>query len=103
MASTLLRLARLARHLGRRAARKKSSIVLAVGVIFFLIPLVLYFLLAYTLAGDPRLVPHAIRNARNVLLITAHPDDECLFFSPSILQVWGNSHVNRAILVLSSG
>ncbi|KKA25393.1 Glycan biosynthesis protein (PigL) [Rasamsonia emersonii CBS 393.64] len=65
MASIPLQLARLARHLGRRAARKKFSIALAVGVIFFLIPLVLYFLLAYTLAGDPRLVPHAIRNARN--------------------------------------
>ncbi|KAL1970285.1 hypothetical protein VTN77DRAFT_5445 [Rasamsonia byssochlamydoides] len=100
MASILLG---LARHLGRRASRKKSSIALALVVIFFLIPLVLYFLLAYTLAGDPRLVPHAIRNARNVLLITAHPDDECLFFSPSILHAWGNPHVNRAILVLSSG
>ncbi|KAN0077483.1 putative deacetylase LmbE-like domain containing protein [Elaphomyces granulatus] len=55
-------------------------------------------------AGDPRLLPLAIRNARSVLLVVAHPDDECLFFGPSILNVWAEDRsVGRALLVLSSG
>jgi len=33
----------------------------------------------------------------------AHPDDECLFFGPSILNAWGDRRVGRALLVLSSG
>jgi hypothetical protein len=93
----------LATHLGRRASRRKASIGLALFVTLVAIPLTLYILLAYILAGDPRLVPHAIRNARNVLLIVAHPDDECLFFGPSILNRLGKPHVTRSILVLSSG
>lgn len=90
-------------HLGRRVVRRKVSIASTLFVVCFCLPLVLYVLLGSYLANDPRLVPHAIRNARNVLLITAHPDDECLFFSPSILQSWGKPNVNRHILVLSSG
>jgi LmbE family N-acetylglucosaminyl deacetylase len=38
-----------------------------------------------------------------VLLITAHPDDESLFFTPSILYHVGHPHVTRHLLVLSSG
>lgn len=90
-------------HIGRRAAKRKFSLAFSFLGVFVVIPVCLYILLGYTLADDPRLVPYAFRNARNVLLVTAHPDDECLFFSPSILQSWGKEHVNRAILVLSSG
>ncbi|KAL3256174.1 hypothetical protein ABHI18_007786 [Aspergillus niger] len=63
----------------------------------------LYLLLAYYLAGDPRLVPHTIQQARNVLLVTAHPDDETLFFSPTILHGRNNPDVTRSLLVLSTG
>ncbi|KAH8695107.1 putative glycan biosynthesis protein [Talaromyces proteolyticus] len=90
-------------HLGRRAVRRKATIVSTLFIVFFLLPILMYILLGTFLANDPRLVPHAIRNAQNVLLITAHPDDECLFFSPSILHSWGKAHVNRHVLVLSSG
>jgi N-acetylglucosaminylphosphatidylinositol deacetylase len=93
----------LGRQLGRRIARRKLCAISILFLITFVLPIFLYTLLAYVIAGDPRLVPHAIRNARNVLLITAHPDDECLFFSPSLLQSWGKPHVNRHLLVLSSG
>ncbi|OOF90724.1 hypothetical protein ASPCADRAFT_400686 [Aspergillus carbonarius ITEM 5010] len=63
----------------------------------------LYALLAYWLAEDPRLVPETIQRARNVLLVTAHPDDETLFFSPTILHGHDNPDVTRALLVLSTG
>lgn len=93
----------VATHIGRRAYRHKLSVISVLFVIFFVIPIFLYTLLGTILANDPRLVPHAIRNARNVLLITAHPDDESLFFSPSILYNSEKPHVNRHLLVLSSG
>lgn len=93
----------VATHLGRRAYRHKLSVLSVLFVIFFVIPIFLYTLLGTILANDPRLVPHAIRNARNVLLITAHPDDESLFFSPSILHNSEKTYVNRHLLVLSSG
>lgn len=93
----------LTRHLGGRAVKRKSWIILLLFVTLVALPVILYILLAYVVAGDPRLVPHAIRNARDVLLIVAHPDDECLFFGPSILNARDNPEVNRALLVLSSG
>ncbi|EEA19304.1 hypothetical protein TMatcc_009439 [Talaromyces marneffei ATCC 18224] len=97
------RILAVATHIGRRAYRYKLSVISTFFVIFFVIPIFLYTLLGTYLANDPRLVPHAIRNARNVLLITAHPDDESLFFSPSILHNSEKPHVNRHLLVLSSG
>lgn len=72
-------------------------------IISLLFPILLYLLLGNVLANDPRLVPHAIRNAQNVLFITAHPDDGALYFGPSILQSLGRRNVNRYMLVLSSG
>jgi len=36
--------------------------------------------------------------------VTAHPDDECLFFSPAILGVLdGNPDTTGGLIVLSSG
>jgi len=93
----------LAKHLGRRASRRKSSLLFLFFTSILVLPVILYFVLAYFVAGDPRLLPLAIRNARSVLLVVAHPDDECLFFGPSILNAWGNPSVGRALLVLSSG
>ncbi|CAI7637637.1 unnamed protein product [Penicillium crustosum] len=65
--------------------------------------LLLYFILAYYLADDPRLVPDIFRHARRPILIVAHPDDETLFFSPSILYHRHAPHVTRSLLVISSG
>lgn len=65
--------------------------------------LLLYFMLAYYLADDPRLVPDTFRYARRPILILAHPDDETLFFSPSILYHRHDPHVTRSLLVISSG
>ncbi|KKK19671.1 hypothetical protein ARAM_001660 [Aspergillus rambellii] len=93
----LKRLARLCRR--RSLLRVISYLVCAVTVAV----LVLYFLLAYHLADDPRLVPGVLRQARNIVLVTAHPDDETLFFSPSILYHRHEPHVTRSLLVISSG
>jgi hypothetical protein len=92
-----------ATHFTRRAARRRMSIISSILLISLLFPIFLYFLLGKVLANDPRLVPHAIRNAQNVLFITAHPDDGALYFGPSILQSLGRKNVNRYMLVLSSG
>ncbi|KAE8374509.1 putative deacetylase LmbE-like domain-containing protein [Aspergillus bertholletiae] len=67
------------------------------------IALGLYLLLAYSLANDPRLVPVAFQEAKSILLVTAHPDDETLFFSPTITYGRNNAAVKRSLLVISSG
>ncbi|XP_022103658.1 N-acetylglucosaminyl-phosphatidylinositol de-N-acetylase-like [Acanthaster planci] len=41
--------------------------------------------------------------AKNVLLVTAHPDDECMFFSPTILQLTKEPHTELHLLCLSTG
>ncbi|EAW13652.1 PIG-L family deacetylase [Aspergillus clavatus NRRL 1] len=91
-------------RLGRQAQRRRilrilSCIVLTVAATV----LFLYLLLGYYLANDPRLVPVAFQRARSILLVTAHPDDETLFFSPSITYRRDDAHVQRSLLVISSG
>lgn len=72
--------------------------------IVLIVPLLLQILLADIIGKDPRLFPPALRQAKNLLIVTAHPDDECLFFSPSILGVLsGNSETVGNLLVLSTG
>lgn len=39
----------------------------------------------------------------NVLLIIAHPDDECMFFSPTILHLTRTAPQNMYLLCLSEG
>ena len=39
----------------------------------------------------------------NTLIVTAHPDDECMFFAPTILSLSNNVHQNLYILCLSNG
>ncbi|GLA99763.1 hypothetical protein AtubIFM57143_008461 [Aspergillus tubingensis] len=95
---------RLFRRLLRRVRRHDWRCLIAYSALILLsASIFLYLLLAYYLAGDPRLVPHTIQQARNVLLVTAHPDDETLFFSPTILHGRDNPDVTRSLLVLSTG
>lgn len=44
-----------------------------------------------------------IRNFKRVLLVIAHPDDECLFFGPTILKLTKSAHCDFHLLCLSSG
>ncbi|KAK1142661.1 hypothetical protein N8T08_007466 [Aspergillus melleus] len=91
------------KHLFRRVARRPSTIATTLLATFLLIPLILYHLLAYLLANDPRLVSYTFRRASSILFVTAHPDDESLFFSPTLLYREDDPSVERALLVLSSG
>uniref|UniRef100_A0A915LBM8 N-acetylglucosaminylphosphatidylinositol deacetylase n=1 Tax=Romanomermis culicivorax TaxID=13658 RepID=A0A915LBM8_ROMCU len=44
------------------------------------------------------------KNCKRILLITAHPDDECMFFGPTILELAGDKEkYDFHILCLSSG
>jgi N-acetylglucosaminylphosphatidylinositol deacetylase len=47
-------------------------------------------------------VPTDVRRARNFLLVVAHPDDECLFFGPTIIGLIAHSKTVH-LLVLSTG
>ena len=53
------------------------------------------------------LVTHArrreIKTARRVLLVTSHPDDECMFFGPTVLSLTRNPQVNVFLLCMSNG
>lgn len=97
-------LLRLFRRLVRRLATQSWPVILAaLASALVTWALCLYLLLAYYLADNPRLVPDAFRHARRPVLITAHPDDETLFFSPSILYHRHDERVTRSLLVISSG
>lgn len=41
--------------------------------------------------------------SQNLLLVTAHPDDEAMFFAPTILSLTGKPSINLFHLCLSSG
>ncbi|KAA8646014.1 hypothetical protein EYZ11_009666 [Aspergillus tanneri] len=74
-----------AKHLVRRVAKRPSRIAVPLLVTFVVVPLILYHLLAYHLANHPLLVSRDFRKSTSILYVTAHPDDESLFFSPSLL------------------
>jgi N-acetylglucosaminylphosphatidylinositol deacetylase len=44
-----------------------------------------------------------IQTARRVLLVTSHPDDECMFFGPTILSLTKNPAVSLFLLCMSNG
>lgn len=90
--------------MNRRTLRKPLRLAARIAIIVVLVLLSLQILLGYFLASDPRLLPPALRQAKNLLIVTAHPDDECLFFSPSILAVLDNNPTTKGgLIVLSTG
>ena len=42
-------------------------------------------------------------NPKRVLLVIAHPDDECLFFGPTVLALLKNSRRHFYVMCLSTG
>lgn len=44
-----------------------------------------------------------VRNPKRVLLVIAHPDDECMFFGPTVLNFTGNKNCTLYIMCLSTG
>ncbi|KAF3392861.1 N-acetylglucosaminyl-phosphatidylinositol de-N-acetylase [Penicillium rolfsii] len=95
---------RLVKRLGRQLSTHRwPAILIALTSAVVTYALVLYLIFAYHLADDPRLVSDSFRRARRPMLITAHPDDETLFFSPTILYHRHDPHATRSLLVISSG
>ncbi len=87
-----------------RASKRLWRWALRILPIVVLVPLILQWVLAYLLGSDARLLPIELQGAKNLLIVTAHPDDECLFFSPSILGVLDrNHHINGGLIVMSTG
>lgn len=44
-----------------------------------------------------------VRSPKRVLLVIAHPDDECMFFGPTVLNFTGNKDCTLYIMCLSTG
>jgi N-acetylglucosaminylphosphatidylinositol deacetylase len=87
-----------------RVSRRTWRLLFRLSLLFLLIPLLFQLLLAYIVGKDARLLPSTLQQAQNLLIVTAHPDDECLFFAPSILGVLdGNEGIVGGLLVLSTG
>ena len=73
-------------------------------ILAVLLPLFLQWVIAYVVGDDARILPPQLLAARNLLIVTAHPDDECLFFAPSIIGVLDrNSAITGGLLVMSTG
>ncbi|GAB0134116.1 hypothetical protein EsDP_00002501 [Epichloe bromicola] len=86
------------------ATRGRRRWFIRVALVVFLFPLFLQWALAYILGSDARLLPPELLKAKNLLVVTAHPDDECLFFSPSILGVLDrNKNIKGGLVVMSTG
>jgi N-acetylglucosaminylphosphatidylinositol deacetylase len=87
-----------------KAVRRYVNLLLRILTFVLILSILLQFILAYIVAKDPRILPPSLRRAKNLLIVTAHPDDECLFFSPAILGVLdGNPDTTGGLIVLSSG
>ena len=87
-----------------RVSRRTWRLLLRIGLVILIVPLVLQLVIAYLVGNDARLLPPALQGAKNLLIVTAHPDDECLFFAPSILGVLGRNHdMVGGLLVMSTG
>jgi hypothetical protein len=87
-----------------KAVRRYVNLLLRILTFLLVLSILLQFILAYIVAKDPRILPPVLRRAKNLLIVTAHPDDECLFFSPAILGVLDrNPDTRGGLIVLSSG
>ncbi|KAK3358002.1 putative deacetylase LmbE-like domain-containing protein [Lasiosphaeria hispida] len=96
-------MARLVQSLSK-VPRRVWRWVIRLAVLAIVAPLLLQWLIAYLVGSDARLLPPQLLSAKNLLIVTAHPDDECLFFAPSILGVLDrNREVVGGLLVMSKG
>lgn len=87
-----------------RVPRRAWRWFLRGAVIAVFITLFLQWVVAYLVGSDARILPPQLLAAKNLLIVTAHPDDECLFFAPSILGVLNrNAATTGGLLVMSTG
>lgn len=86
--------------LGLRNHRSKLRFLLLLSILW---PLVSWTLIYYLFSDQPALFPKSLKNSKSTLFVVAHPDDECLFFSPTILATIQRAKIHGALLVMSSG
>src|ERR1700753_2170692 len=81
--------------------------------VFFILPVISY-IIAWMLSTTETFFPRPLRQAKEVLIVVAHPDDECmsselrelmpaLFFAPSVLRTMRSGDGQGNMLVLSAG
>ncbi|UJR26146.1 hypothetical protein I4U23_007490 [Adineta vaga] len=73
-------------------------------IIFMGVPILLYLFLL-VLSTNQALIPKDFRTnvLRRLLLVVAHPDDECLFFSPTLRVLQSQHDIELNLLVFSRG
>lgn len=86
-----------------RLRRRRFAILRFLLLFLLLWSCFLYLVLAYVVPATPALVPVSLLIATRPLLVVAHPDDESLFFGPTILSLTREEDKSMSILVLSSG
>ncbi|KAK3369433.1 putative deacetylase LmbE-like domain-containing protein [Lasiosphaeria ovina] len=87
-----------------KVPRRAWRWLVRIALLALVIPLLLQWVIAYLVGDDARILPPQLLAAKNLLIVTAHPDDECLFFSPSILGVLDrNKAITGGLLVMSTG
>lgn len=93
------------RPLTNRIPPKHRRLLLRAAFFLFLfLPLFMYICLAYLVPTSPSLVPTSVLQSSSVLLVVAHPDDECLFFSPTLNRIHRSAPDTKlSILVMSVG
>lgn len=99
-----MQLAAKSTQLLSKVPRRAWRWIVRVILIALLVPLVLQWIIAYVVGSDARILPPQLLSAKNLLVVTAHPDDECLFFAPSILGILDrNMAVTGGLLAMSTG
>jgi hypothetical protein len=96
---------RLFHRIALSLSRNLTFITKLLLLYFILLPTVLFVLLGYVFPSTYLTFPPQLRDSRHALVVVAHPDDESLFFSPSILGMTGRRQGvgDVGLLVLSSG
>ncbi|GKT85598.1 glycosyltransferase family 32 protein [Colletotrichum tofieldiae] len=84
-------------------SRRRRAIIRIV-IVALMIPVFLQWALAYLLGSGSWVLPHELQHADSILVVTAHPDDECLFFAPTILGILDrNRKIRGGLLAMSIG
>lgn len=72
-----------------------------IGAIFFLLIAFVFICIIFKHKSSKHVLK-ALKNKKSALIVTAHPDDECMFFAPTILNL-KKVNINMHILCLSNG
>ena len=78
----------------------KYKLLIAVGLT--IVPWVAW-MTALLFSSNQALMPLGLKQATELLIVVAHPDDESLFFAPGALAAYSRSSAKLSILVLSAG